>query len=72
MPSSKAMRVFTVVWALVTVFNAIRALRDPGTREFMAVSIVVFAVPIAIGTLVAVVMLATRRRQDHLTIKTSE
>ena len=70
MPSSKAMGVFMVFWALVTVINTIRALQDPDTREFFAISIVVFASPIAIGTIVAVVMTTLRRREDRLTFKT--
>ena len=32
----------------------------------------VLAVPVAIGSIIAVLMRAMRRRQDRLTIKTSE
>ena len=70
MSSSKAMRVFTFSWAVITVVETIRALQDPDTREFFAVSIVVLAVPLAIGSVVALVIRATRPRQDRLSIKT--
>lgn len=72
MPSSKVTRVFMLFWALITIFETIRAFQDPETREFLAISVVVFAVPIAIGTIVAVVILATRHRPDRLTITTSD
>ena len=70
MPSSKVTRVFMSFWALITIFETIRAFQDPDTREFFAISVVVLAVPIAVGSAVAVVMLALRRRDDRLTIKT--
>ncbi len=59
MPSSRVARAFYVLWMLFTLFSIFRALQEPETRMFFAVSIAVFAVPIAIGTIIAVVMLAT-------------
>jgi len=63
MPSSKWMRTLLLLWIVLTIVNTVRALREPDTREFFAVSLAVLAVPIVVGSIVAVPMLALRRRQ---------
>lgn len=71
MPSSKWMRAFLLLWFVFTVVNTIRVLRQPEERQFFAVSIAVLAVPIAVGSILAVPVLALRRRQARRTTETS-
>ena len=71
MPSSKWMRILLLLWLVLTIANTIRALREPDTLQFFAVSLAVLAVPIAVGSIVAVPVLALRRRQARRTTETS-
>jgi uncharacterized membrane protein len=61
MPSSKVMRVFLGLMLLVPVANAVRVLQDPEALRFFAVAIVVAAAVGAVGSVVALILVAVRR-----------
>jgi hypothetical protein len=61
MPSSKVMRVFLGLMLLLSLANMVRVLQQPQALRFFAVAIVVAATVGAVGSVVALIIVAVRR-----------
>jgi hypothetical protein len=61
MPTSKVARAFLGLLLLMTVANAVRVLQDPEALRFFGIAIVVVLAVAAVGSAVAVILVAVRR-----------
>jgi membrane associated rhomboid family serine protease len=61
MPSSRVMRVFLGLVVLNSVINVITVVRDPDALRFLGVVLVAAAVVGAVGSVVALILVAARR-----------
>lgn len=70
MHSPRMLRVAFWLAILLSLPNIVRTVRDAEALEFFAIAIVVLAVPLAVGSIVALAMRAGRRSSaDRLSIR---
>ena len=65
MHSSRMLRGAFWLAILLSIPNTIRTVRDPEALEFFATAIVVLAVPLTVGAIVALAIRAGRRSSAH-------